>query len=269
MIQAATNPAVKALSGVSGRRLLSAMSNKPLAARAALKDSHLAEFRNMAAELVPANRSASPSLVDLIRTAETAMDSAGNLGLTLSFKKVKILDAQAGGFDWGRGEIYVVTSMLDGSGRQPDFKTQLFEGIHDGDFLPLGSGGMLVGMLQNPRWFIDVHMMIMESDDDIRNIGTAIEKARKQSGLADAVQAIGGLAAFDPTMISKVVTTVNVFLSILGGILSENGDDHVATIHDFYLKHQAFGAGAHPADVNKLLKFQDAEVSYKIDLVSI
>lgn len=68
-------------------------------------------------------------------------------------------------------------------------------------------------------------------------------------------------------MVTKVLAGVDAFLVILSGILSANGDDHIATIHDFYLKHQGFGAGRHPA--TGLQRFQDAEVAYKFDRFSL
>jgi hypothetical protein len=252
------NPSATALQQISPRRLLAAMGNRSLRERAKPKTPP---------GFAAGDAAPSPSLVTLMREAEEAVDASGDLGLTVAFERVKILDAQAGGFDWGRGEVYVITSILDGSGLQPNFKTQLFEGIHDGDTLPLGEGGMLVGFIKNPRWFVDLHMVIMESDDDIRSIGQAIENARKQSGLTDLIKGIGAAAAFDPTMITKVVAGVDAFLVVLSGILSANGDDHIATVHDFYLKHQAFGAGRHPA--NGVRRFQDAEVAYKFDLVKL
>jgi hypothetical protein len=252
------NDAVSALQQISSRRLLAAMSSEARRDRAKPKT---------AKGFAPNDAPSSPSLDTLLREAEQAVDSSGNLGLTVAFEHVKILDAQAGGFDWGRGEVYVITSILDGSGAQPDFKTHLFQGIEDGDSLPLGQGGMLVGFLKNPRWFVDLHMVIMESDDDIRKIGQSIEEARKQSGLSDLVRGVGAVAAFDPTMITKVVTAVDAFLVALSGILAANGDDHIATVHDFYLKHQGFGVGRHPA--SGLQKFQDAEVAYRFDLVEI
>lgn len=253
-------PAASLLADVPARRLLASMINRPLRDRAKPK----AEAKGVIEEAIGATPK---SLSDLLRAAEEGMDQAGDVGLTVSFKEVLIRDAQAGGFDWGRGEVYVITSILDGSGKQPDFKTQVFEGIHDGDRLPLGPGGMLVGMLKNPRWFVDLHMIIMESDEDIRSIGKAIETARNDSGLKNAVSAVGALTAFDPTMISKVFSAVDAFMVILSGILGANGDDHIATVHDFYLKHQGFGSGRHPA--KGLQQFQSADVAYQFDLTKI
>ena len=248
---------VERLAEVPARRLLAAMMNPKLADRA----------RSKAPPTRAGGANEPPTIGELLRAADASMNAAGDVGLTLAFEKVKVLDAQAGGFDWGRGEIYVITSILDGSGEQPDFKTRSFEGIHDGDPLPLGDGGMLVGMMKNPRWFVDMHMVVMESDSDIREIGTSIEQARKESGLSNAIKAVGAVAAFDPTMISKVVTVVDTFLVILSGILKANGDDHVATVHDFYLRHQGFGAGRHPR--SGVQGFQDVEAAYKIDLTTL
>lgn len=255
--QLTLDASVQTLAELPARRLLAAMMNPRLADRA----------RSKAPPTRAGGSAQPPTIGDLLRSADTSMNAAGDVGLTVAFEKVRVLDAQAGGFDWGRGEIYVLTSILDGSGEQPDFKTRHFEGIHDGDPLPLGDGGMLVGMMKNPRWFVDLHMVVMESDSDIRELGASIEAARKQSGMSDAIKAVGAVAAFDPTMISKVVTVVDTFLVILSGILKANGDDHVATVHDFYLKHQGFGAGRHPK--TGMQRFQDVEVAYKMDLTRL
>lgn len=245
------------LQNVPARRLLAAMTDKTF----------LSANRTAPRGMVDALGGDHFTLARALRQAEQEIDEAGDLGLTVSFKEIVLHEVSAGGLDWGRGEVYVVTSILDGSGKQPEFKTQLFEGIHDGDRLPLGGGGMLVGMLKNPRWFIDVHMVIMESDSDIRRIGKAIETARNEAGLRDIVEKVGQLAAFDPTAITTITFAVDKFLLALSSILSQNGDDHLATVHDFYLKHQAFGSGRHPA--SGLARFQEADVAYQMDLVKL
>lgn len=259
-------PAASLLAEVPARRLLASMINPALRRRAKPKPEAVKVLDSFAPE-AKLESAAPQGISDLIRAADEGMDQAGDLGLTVSFKDVLIRDAEAEGLDWGRGEVYVITSILDGSGKQPEFKTQHFEGIRNGDRLPLGGGGMLVGMLKNPRWFVDVHMLVMESDDDIRSIGKAIETARKDSGLKDLVTTVGGLAAFDPTMVTKVTSAVDIFMGILSGILSSNGDDHIATVHDFYLKTQGFGSGRHPQSGR--MNFQNVDVAYQIDLTQL
>jgi hypothetical protein len=183
-------------------------------------------------------------IVEAAQRAAERVDELGDVDLTLKLVHgTKPHTKAEGGFGGGDAEIYVVGSILDGSGAQPDFKTKLFQGMRAGQDLPLGAGGMLIGMIRKPRWFVDAHVMMMESDSDLRAVGEAIERARKDSGLKELVDAIGTVATFDPTMITRVTAGVDVFLAMLAGILKRNGDDHIATFHDFYLKSQAFGAG--------------------------
>lgn len=202
------------------------------------------------------------ALTDAMAEADAEIED--NVGLTVSIKEMEVVRAK----DWlsldGRGEIYVFTSILDGSGAHPDFTTKRFDGIADGDRLPLGEGGMLAGSLANPRWFVDLHVLVMESDSELKNLGTYIEKAREQSGLKDLLEKIGGLAAFDPTKVTQVAFVVDAFLGLLTAALAANGDDHVATIHDFYLKSQGFGVGRHPKE--GLQTFQGVKVAYEMNL---
>jgi len=202
-----------------------------------------------------------------IYAAGDEVDEFGDLGLTIKFNKIKPLITSEGKIPellGDSGEFYVITSVLDGSGINFEYKTKYFQGIKKGEAFPLGNGGMLLSFIKNPKWFIDIHMIVMESDSDIRKIGENIEKAKKESKLDEAMKYIGALSTFDPTAITKVISGVNIFMDLLAYFLKENGDDHIATIHDFYLKHQAFGNGSHPE--SGVERFQNVECSYSIDL---
>jgi hypothetical protein len=206
---------------------------------------------------------AGSSILDAVEKADAEVDEQ-KLGLTVSIKELKVSRAK----DWwsldGRGEVYVMTSILDGSGTHPDFTTKRFDGIADGDELPLGEGGMLAGSLVDPRWFLDLHILVMESDSELKNLGEYIDQAREKSGLKELLEKIGGLAAFDPTKVTQVSFVVEAFLGLLTAALAANGDDHIATVHDFYLKSQGFGVGRHPQ--GGLDPFQGVEVAYEMDL---
>jgi hypothetical protein len=199
------------------------------------------------------------------------IDKAGDLGLTIKFDRIKTLVTSEGKIpEWfgATGEFYIITTALDGTGINIEYKTKYFQGLKRGDLFPLGDGGMLIAYLKNPKWFIDIHMVVMECDSDYRKVGESIEKAKKESKLDELLKFIGSVSSFDPTGISKVITGVDLFTSVLAYFLKENGDDYVATIHDFYLKHQAFGAGLHPSD-GTLKRFQNVEASYSIDLTKL
>src|SRR5947207_15745305 len=90
----------------------------------------------------------------VITAANAEMDEAGPVGLTVTFKQIKVNTSSEGLFGklFGkRGSIYVVTTALDGSGKPFEYKTQFFEGIARGDRLPLGDGGLLVSSRTEDR----------------------------------------------------------------------------------------------------------------------
>lgn len=205
-----------------------------------------------------------------ITAANEEMDRSGPVGLTVTFKQIKLNTSSEGllGKLFGRrGTIYVVTTALDGSGKPFDYKTQFFEGIARGDKLPLGEGGMLVAYRTDPRWFIDLHMLVMESDSDQRQVGAAIDAARREVKLDDVVADVSKTFSADFSGVTDVIKAVDMFAAALAYLLKQNGDDHVATVHDFYLKPQAFGQGRHPP--RGLKAFQKVEVAYQIDLTKL
>ena len=204
-----------------------------------------------------------------INGATKEIDSFGDIGLTLKIERMKTLNTSEGVREWfgETGEFYILTTMIDGSNKPVEYKTLYFQNLKRDDFFPLGNGGMLVSFINNPRWFIDFHMLVMESDSDVRSFGKLIDTAKKEAKLDEISNVISQLSVFDASAILKYTNCVDLFLTILSNILQENGDDHIATIHDFYLKHQAFGQGRHPLVGEQ--KFQDVELAYTIDLTEL
>jgi len=208
--------------------------------------------------------------VKAINGATDELDRAGAIGLTVSFEEIRTATSSEGLFGkllGKKGNFYVVATVLDGSGKPFEYKTQFFQGIARGARFPLGDGGMLVSYMQNPRWFIDIHMLVMESDSEFRQLGAAVDDARKEVKLDDVLASVAVLRTFDPTGVTRIVKAVDMFAAALAYLLKKNGDDHVATIHDFYLKPQAFGKGRHPVAGRKI--FQKVEVAYKIELTQL
>lgn len=242
----------------SGARL-TPMSSDQLKTMSAWTEAHRVQPQGNALSLVETVHAAADA-TDEARTSLVSKDKA--FGLTVSIKHMKVRQVPEPAI-MGTGEVYVIGSVLDGSGQQPNFRTKLFEGMNAGNILPLGPGGLLVGIARDPRWFVDFHCIVMESDEDIRSIGKAIEQARLESGLQDVLSAVGALTSFDPTMITKVITTVDVFLALLQRILINNGDDHIATVHDFYLKSQGFGVG------EKSVSTRGADITYRFDVTEL
>lgn len=206
-------------------------------------------------------------LLDQLHRARGEMQGlrrAGKLGLTVSLTDVTVLDVHEGALAGKAGEIYLVSWVLTGSGRTAEFRSHRFPGVRKGEKLPLGEGGMLLGYLTDPRWFVDLHALVMESDSDLVTVAQTVERAKTESGWNDLLQRLAAEDRFDATQVMGALNVINGVADLAVQLLKKNGADHVATIHDFYLEHQAFGVGRHP-EVG-LARFQDVEVAYAIEL---
>lgn len=207
------------------------------------------------------------SLLHTLDAAAAELTASRPFGLTLAFNEMLVRTSAEGlpGRIFGeRGEIYVVTAVLDGRGAPIEHTTHFFPGIAAGDTLPIGEGGLLATWIRDPQWFVDIHMLVMESDSDRRSLGDLVAAARAEAGLDRMVTETSAEDGFQPEAVARLVSGVDTFLSALTFLLRKNGDDHVATIHDFYLEHQAFGQGRHP--VAGLTRYQGVEAAYTIDL---
>ncbi len=225
----------------------------------------LATLRRRASLGNPNNR----SLLHTLDATSAAVAAERPLGLTLAFNEMRVLTSAEGlpGRIFGeRGEIYVVTAVIDGRGAPVEHTTHFFPGIAAGDSLPIGEGGLLATWIRDPHWFVDIHMLVMESDGDRRSLGDLVATARAEAGL-DRVTAVPETQGFQPEVVARLVSGVDAFLSTLAFLLQENGDDHVATIHDFYLEHQAFGQGRHPPA--GVTRYQGVEAAYTINLETL
>lgn len=198
------------------------------------------------------------------------LQKSNDLGLTVRFTELipkTSGEGMIGDLLKRRGNFYLVTSVLDGSGKIWEHYTKLFHGIKAMEPFPLGEGGLLVAFLKNPKWFVDIHTLVMESDVDERNLSACYFKARKDSGLLSAVEALSSMAFFNASSVLNIIRTVDVFLKLLIKQLSKNGDDVVASLHDCWLEQQQFGSGRHPK--NGFRHYNRIKAAYKVDIFSL
>jgi hypothetical protein len=193
-----------------------------------------------------------------------ALRRRGTLGLTVALTDVTMLDAQPGPILGKAGEIYLVSWILTGNGRTAEFRSHRFPGVRKGEKLPLGESGMLLGYLTDPRWFADMHALVIESDADLRSIAEAVDRAKEEAGWAGMVQTLAAVEKFEAWVVARAVDVAGRLADLAVELLQKNGADHVATIHDFYLEHQAFGTGRHPGV--GLARFQNVEAAYTFEL---
>jgi hypothetical protein len=193
-----------------------------------------------------------------------ALRRRGTLGLTVALMDVTVLDVHEGLLAGKAGELFLVSWILTGNGRTAEFRSHRFPGVRAGERLPLGEGGMLLGYLTDPRWFVDMHALVMESDADLRTIADTVERAKQEAGWTDMIQTLAAVDKFEAAHVTRAVNVIARLADLAVGLLKTNGADHVATIHDFYLEHQAFGTGRHPE--SGLARFQDVEAAYTFEL---
>lgn len=196
-----------------------------------------------------------------------ALRRRGTLGLTVQLNELVVLDTHEGPLS-GSGEFYLVAWFITGGGRLVHATSPVFRAVGKGEALPLGEGGMLLGALTDPRWFLDVHVVVMESDRGLPELERLIDDVRARAGEAVG-RADRAAHRFDPTVLLDVRRLLAGVAEEVARTLVANGDDHVATIHDFYLEQQAFGAGVHPrpgTSPASRLRFQGVEARYTIAL---
>lgn len=214
-------------------------------------------------------------IIKAFNRGRATMGCVRDVGLTVNLKSMKMLAWGDYERDWyppfrkreEAAEYYIITTIMDGSGLRVEYQTALFQGIKKGNYLPLGDGGMLLGYLKNPKWFVDIHMLVMECDTDLNKVSKAISQAHRDSGLDEVLRELGDAISVDFSAMDKAYEAVKTFISMLTGFLKDNGDDYVATIHDFYLLEQHFGQGMHPKSGMK--RYQDVEAAYEIQLTAL
>lgn len=182
--------------------------------------------------------------------------------ILIRLKKVQILNIHEGWRDKA-GEIYLVTSVIDGLTEKPivlDVKP--FPGIKKNDFLDIGERG--VAIYQNPPGklprFLDIRIQIVETDERLRDAGKVLTEISKDQDFRDKQKVLSTLATTATPMLSTVVGLARAVINIIGGILKMNRDDQIcyyaATFTD---KFDNLGVGPH-----RHAKPNEVEFSYEI-----
>lgn len=199
------------------------------------------------------------------RARDTLMSMALEPAITsilVRLKKVQILNIHEGWRDKA-GEIYLVTSVIDGLREEPIvLYVEPFSGIRENDFLDIGEPG--VAMYQNPPGklprFLDIRIQIVESDEKLREAGKVLTEISNDQDFKDNQKALSILATTPTPILSTVVGLADKVINIIGGILKMNRDDQIcyyaATFTD---KFDNLGVGQH-----RHTKSNEVEFNYEI-----
>ncbi len=143
----------------------------------------------------------------------------------MSLRDVTVIDNR----DVGRGDVYVVTLVTDNISPEPmALSVKSFADVEDGAPLTLGPSG--IAMYRNPApqvpEFLDFRILVMESDQELRDAGGVIAEVTADPTYAsfrDNLLKVGGVA---PT--AALATAAGDFvLGLVGRILKMNRDDQL------------------------------------------
>lgn len=189
----------------------------------------------------------------------------------LQIRAIQIMDGLDG---WLRssGGVYLVSSVVDGLGPEPiTFRGQTYQGIHDGELLPLGPGHEDAAVFtvyaregQLPRT-LSFCLLVVRSNQDLRDIGAAINQAMEDEHykkLADiATTAVTGLNPVYGT----ILLAARESIGLIASYLKVRPDDQLGYYQANYTnKFDNLGVGKHPP---KLPTFEVGKIrlGYQID----
>jgi hypothetical protein len=135
--------------------------------------------------------------------------------------------------DPGKGDIYLLALVADGLAPEPlNLVVKGFEGVGDNEALQIGPGGLTI--YRNPQGniprFLDYRIMVMESDQELRDAGELVEEIRGKDQfklIKDSLIAMAGVGAPIPALISSAV---DLLMGLISQVLKMNKDDQIIYI---------------------------------------
>jgi papain like protease len=168
------------------------------------------------------------------------------LSAALYLTRLKLLDS----FDWAlfgsaTNELYISTMVWDLSGQPPQVFPPLqltsdalrFYRLEDGQTVPFVGDGLLLWPLQHIRGGLYVRIVVMESDQEVRDVGermAAIHKSVRESDLTKALGAVGLATGVTAPALAAVAAAADVLTGVIASALQNNGDDLVALFDGTY-----------------------------------
>lgn len=160
-----------------------------------------------------------------------------NKALDLSVQNVHVINSKE-----RDAEVYVIAYCIDDKVKRvedlldPKLLTgRVEENINDGDDLTLGPGGILCYSRKENEVpsFLSWAIAVYESDQGIRDFGSALEEVGNDERFKAITTAIGSLlTAGSPAAI--LVGVAAEIVGIVGKVLKLNKDDQLFMVQDFY-----------------------------------
>jgi len=151
----------------------------------------------------------------------------------IRLKEVFIIDNR----DVGKGDIYLTCVAVDNVNPEP-FKLEVktFESVPKKSNLTIGPAGLAI--YRNPEGkiprFIDFRIMIMESDQELRDAGSVISEVREDQEYKDVVKEISTAVAASNPFAAVFVGAADILIGIIARILKMNQDDQIMLLPGYF-----------------------------------
>lgn len=185
-----------------------------------------------------------PAPADMATREADAATSLGSRPVNVRLLSCQILD-NFDGFLQKNNEINLVGVVMDGSATtEPvQFGVGSFVGIGKNDMLPIGDSGVSLYFGDHTPRYLDLRLLIVEDDQDIRDVGGAIKHVQSQDAYQKLLDALTGIAS-PPLQLAVRVTSA--IISLVGAALEQNKDDKISLFAATYtLAFDRLGVGRH------------------------
>lgn len=160
-------------------------------------------------------------------------------------------------------EPYILSMAIDASGNanpEIDFNFMPFPKIAEGGTVTmLGDGHLLYGP-KNPGDFVAISVLIMEQDQDVRDLGEQLETVVESKALDLGIKAV--IAANPGSAIALAM--LRELTGLVAGFLRTNKDDELFRTEGVYLKGRPV-----PYDINRSFTYQNDFVSLDLKIIPL
>lgn len=189
--------------------------------------------------------------------------------LAVSLHDIAILDNNK----WfGEADIRIDALVITGQGKTGDPhsfympKTTSFSRVRDGDFIPLGSGGLLAyyGPVLH---FLDIFVMVSRDRKDMDSLASLLHDNLQSDELNGGIEGMLGLAVATP-QVAAIMTAIKS-ATIIGDfayqILRKVSGTTIGLFRSSHLQYRdGFGIGPHPGPGKECFLVKDLSFRYVI-----
>ncbi len=171
-----------------------------------------------------------PTRATAQRRAMTASALGGFRGVLVRVRDIQVLDNHSNRLFGGdaAADVYPIVMVVSdgGQGAYEIAHLPVFNGIFDGDFLPI-AGHLDVGRFGRMPSFIDVHLLLMRSNERQRDIAKAIDDALQSDDGKAAVVALNALVTAANPIAGAAVGIARDILQVVTRVLSNEKDEQI------------------------------------------